>query len=138
MGPGDLIPHQHHWNRLPHSRLALQFCCLLTLSPPPVPGLRIHCQSFHNFIAHLCLHLDAKLRGACFTAYKCTCIPHVIGVFSEVNNYLTITHLSTSCLLRVSEYQVRCRENRRDIALQSMDIRGAMYDTRQAMRQTAG
>jgi len=44
----------------------------------------IHCQSFHNLIAHLRLRLDANMRSACFIAHMCTCIPLFLG-FSETN-----------------------------------------------------
>jgi hypothetical protein len=55
----------------------------------------IHCQSFHNFIAHLRLRLDANMRGACFIAHMCTCIPSFLG-FSETNilpQFLVLRHI---------------------------------------------
>jgi hypothetical protein len=52
----------------------------------------IHCQSFHNFIAHLRLRLDANIRSACFIAHMCTCIPSFLG-FSETNILFTRVEL---------------------------------------------
>jgi hypothetical protein len=51
----------------------------------------IHSQSFHNFIAHLRLRLDANMRSACFIAHMCTCIPSFLG-FSETNILFLATH----------------------------------------------
>jgi hypothetical protein len=58
-------PYEHFRIRL---YLGLcSFSLLFALSHPhihPVPGLAIHRQSFHNFIAHLRLRLDAYIRNA--------------------------------------------------------------------------
>ena len=51
----------------------------------------IHCQSFHNFIVHLRLRLDANMRSACFIAHMCTCIPSFLG-FAETNILFLPTH----------------------------------------------
>jgi len=51
----------------------------------------IHCQSFHNLIAHLRLRLDANMRSACFIAHMCTCIPSFLG-FSETNILFLPSH----------------------------------------------
>src|SRR6266446_8034810 len=55
---------------------------LLQSTTVPVPHSLS--QSFHNFIAHLRLRLDANMRSACFIAHMCTCIPSFLG-FSETN-----------------------------------------------------
>ncbi len=62
--------------------------CIVTIHQS---RFHIHCQSFHNFIAHLRLRLDANMRSACFIAHMCTCIPSFLG-FSETNILFLPTH----------------------------------------------
>jgi hypothetical protein len=54
-----------------------------------------HCQSFHNFIAHLRLRLDANMRSACFIAHMCTLYTILLGVLR--NQYIIPTH-TLSCV----------------------------------------
>jgi hypothetical protein len=67
---------------------------LFALSPhPPFPDPAFIVkafQSFHNFIAHLRLYLDAYIRNACFIAHMCTCIPQLLAVLR--NQYIIAIH----------------------------------------------
>ena len=73
-----------------------------------------HCHSYHNFIAHLRLRLDANMRSACFIAHMCTCIPSFLGLSETIILFLP-THF---------------RVELRHIALQPTKHSGTMYDIR--------
>ena len=78
---------------------SLRFSLLFALITSTGLLHRIHYQSFHNFIAHLRLRLDANMRSACFIAHMCTCIPLFLG-FSETSILFlpTQSRIETYCI----------------------------------------
>jgi hypothetical protein len=111
-----------------HFRICLylglcSFSLLFALSHPhihPVPGLTIHCQSFHNFIAHLRLRLDAYIRN--LLLYRSHMYLYTTSSCGFRNQYIIPIHISHAVL---SQKGVGEREG---TALQSTDIRGVMCD----------
>lgn len=94
-------------------------CCLhCHIHTSTRPRSRIHCQSFHNFIAHLRLRLDAYIRNALL--YRSHMYLYTTSSCGFNNQYIIPIHIFRVVLSQ----KVRVLERREGTALQSTDIRG--------------
>ena len=101
------------------------FSLLFALSHPhihPSPVSRIHCQSFHNFIAHLRLRLDAYIRNALL--YRSHMYLYTTSSCGFRNQYIIPIHIFHAVLFQ----KVRVLERREGMHCNQLTFAGVMYD----------